>query len=42
MLKIGDIFVIIFVGNNGVIYFKIDYGIGFMNYSEFEVYFEIV
>ncbi|HBF5205018.1 TPA: hypothetical protein KQE20_003841 [Clostridioides difficile] len=42
MLKIGDIFVITSVGNNGAIHFKTDYGIGFMNYSEFEAYFEIV
>ncbi|WP_087554759.1 hypothetical protein [Clostridioides difficile] len=42
MLKIGDIFVITFVGNNGAIHFKTDYGMGFMNYSEFEKYFEVV
>lgn len=34
MLKIGDIFVITSVGNNGAIHFKTDYGMGFMNYSE--------
>ncbi|HBG2116768.1 hypothetical protein M1I50_09080 [Clostridioides difficile] len=42
MLKIGDIFVITSVGNNGDIHFKTDYGMGFMSYSEFKEHFEIV
>ncbi|HBF8685590.1 TPA: hypothetical protein KO123_002297 [Clostridioides difficile] len=41
MLKIGDIFVITSVGNNGAIHFKTDYGMGFMNYSELKKYFEV-
>ncbi|HBF5723191.1 TPA: hypothetical protein P5O16_001349 [Clostridioides difficile] len=42
MLKIGDIFVITSVGNNGAIHFKTNYGMGFMNYSELKKYFEVV
>ncbi|HBF7899040.1 hypothetical protein KLL36_11895 [Clostridioides difficile] len=41
MLKIGDIFVITSVENNGAICFKTDYGMGFMSYSEFEKHFEV-
>ncbi|HBE8485770.1 hypothetical protein RHI49_19795 [Clostridioides difficile] len=41
MLKIGDIFVITSVGNNGAIHFKTNYGMGFMNYSELKKYFEV-
>ncbi|HBF0430227.1 hypothetical protein [Clostridioides difficile] len=41
MLKIGNVFVITSVGNNGAIHFKTDYGMGFMSYSEFKEHFEI-
>ncbi|WP_461195264.1 hypothetical protein CDIF100009_03961 (plasmid) [Clostridioides difficile] len=42
VFKVGDIFTVINIFNDGAIHFKTDYGIGFMNYSKFEAYFEIV
>lgn len=40
--KVGNIFEITGVDDNGLISFKCDYGTGCMSYSEFEKYFEKV
>ena len=41
VFKVGDIFTVINIYNDGTIHFKTDYGMGFMSYSEFKEHFEI-
>ncbi|HBH0413527.1 TPA: hypothetical protein KSL57_001682 [Clostridioides difficile] len=41
VFKVGDIFTVINIYNDGTIHFKTDYGMGFMGYSEFKEHFEI-